>query len=311
VTPRQPAPLPRYPIRAVSRLTGLSVDTLRAWERRYQVVAPSRDSRGRLYTDNDVHRLQLLSAAVERGHAIGRLARLTDAQVEGLINAPAASDARAEAGARGHEVAIGALTGALERFDHLAVERELNRLAFVLSPHDFVHRVVVPVMKRVGDDWHAERLTIAQEHLISEALRNLLGGMIRLHAREQPPRRLLFATPAGDRHEFGILAGAMLAAAAGLGVLYLGPDLPAAQIIQMATRSRADVIVLGVVYADPVRDLRRQVEHVIEHLPAGLELWVCGKLPPEVERAVASPPTVRLADFTEFDTHVARLGGRF
>ena len=56
----------RYPIRAVSKLTGISVDTLRAWERRYAVVDPERDERGRLYSDADVERLRLLRQAVER-----------------------------------------------------------------------------------------------------------------------------------------------------------------------------------------------------------------------------------------------------
>jgi DNA-binding transcriptional MerR regulator len=198
----------RYPIRAVARLTGLSVDTLRAWERRYDVVRPSRDDRGRLYSDEDVRRLQLLAAAVGRGHAIGRLAPLSDAEIEGLIAAPAAPHAVLEA-AQPSGDAVGVLLAALAAFDYMAVERELNRLALSLAPRDLVHRVVLPVMKRVGDDWYAERLTIAQEHLISSALRNLLGALVRLYAREQAVRRLLFATPSGERHEFGILAAAM------------------------------------------------------------------------------------------------------
>ena len=54
----------RYPIRAVSKLTGIAIDTLRAWERRYGAVTPVRDSRGRLYSDADVARLRLLHQAV-------------------------------------------------------------------------------------------------------------------------------------------------------------------------------------------------------------------------------------------------------
>jgi DNA-binding transcriptional MerR regulator len=75
---KTPGSPPRYPIRAVARLTGLGIDTLRAWERRHNAVTPVRDERGRLYSGADVKRLQLLSAAVDRGHAIGRLPALTD-----------------------------------------------------------------------------------------------------------------------------------------------------------------------------------------------------------------------------------------
>src|ERR1017187_4817576 len=52
-----------YPIRAVSKLTGISIDTLRAWERRYKAVVPTRNARGRLYNAAQVRRLTLLHAA--------------------------------------------------------------------------------------------------------------------------------------------------------------------------------------------------------------------------------------------------------
>ena len=60
-----------YPIRAVSRLTGIGIDTLRAWERRYGAVTPTRDDRGRMYTEADVARLRLLNGAVDRTFSNG------------------------------------------------------------------------------------------------------------------------------------------------------------------------------------------------------------------------------------------------
>src|SRR5207237_71202 len=73
--PRPPRPKPSrtaaneptvtYPIRAVSLMTGVSIDTLRAWERRYAVVNPVRDDRGRVYSEADVRRIGLLRDAVE------------------------------------------------------------------------------------------------------------------------------------------------------------------------------------------------------------------------------------------------------
>ena len=72
-----------YRIGAVARLTGLSVDRLRAWERRYGVVATRRsESMGRIYTRNDVERLSKLRRLVELGNAIGSIAHLSDDQLE-------------------------------------------------------------------------------------------------------------------------------------------------------------------------------------------------------------------------------------
>ncbi len=82
---------PHYPIRAVSRLTGIAIDTLRAWERRHDAVTPIRDDRGRMYTDADVARLRLLRGVVAQGHSIGRLAGLTDAELRHLAATAGAS----------------------------------------------------------------------------------------------------------------------------------------------------------------------------------------------------------------------------
>ncbi|HSN71883.1 MAG TPA: MerR family transcriptional regulator, partial [Steroidobacteraceae bacterium] len=75
-----------YSIKAVAHATGLTVETLRAWERRYGVIRPERDATGRrVYGAADVVRLRRLREATERGHPIGRIAGLTDAQLSALL----------------------------------------------------------------------------------------------------------------------------------------------------------------------------------------------------------------------------------
>jgi MerR family transcriptional regulator, light-induced transcriptional regulator len=305
-------PSPRYPISAVARLTGLSLDTLRAWERRYRAVTPVRDERGRLYSGADVKRLQLLAAAVARGHAIGRLAELTDAELETMIAVPASAHAGDVAGSRRSAAAdVSTLLDALHAFDAAGVERELDRLSLALKPRDLVHRVIFPFLKEVGDEVHAERLNIAQEHLLSGAVRNLLGAMVRMYSKNEVSRRLLFATPSGERHEFGVLAAAMLAAAGGLGVVYLGADLPARLIVDSAARSGVDVVVLGIIYSGSSRELRRQVDYIVDHLPGRLELWVGGTLTPDLDRPLVGQQIVRLQDFEALERQLVRIGARF
>ena len=104
----------QYPIRAVSKLTGVAIDTLRAWERRHSAVTPIRDDRGRMYTDADIARLRLLRGAVEQGHSIGRLAGLTDAELRQLAAAGQDATAVSEvASARRTSIDTAALTAAL------------------------------------------------------------------------------------------------------------------------------------------------------------------------------------------------------
>lgn len=299
---------PRYPIRAVARLTGLSVDTLRAWERRHKVVSPLRVDRGRMYSGSDVKRLQLLAAAVDRGHTIGQLAVRTDAELESLIALPTPSRTLEDVGG---DVELATLHSALRAFDAASVERELNRLATTLRPRDLVHRVLFRFLKQVGDEWSADRLNIAQEHLLSGAVRSLLGAMVRLYSKDDVPRRLMFATPSGERHEFGILSAAMLAAAGGLGVTYIGADVPARLIVDSAARSGVDVVVLGLIYTGGTRELGREIDYVIDHLPGRLELWVGGTMVTGLRRTLAGRQIVRLPDFDALERQLVRIGARY
>jgi DNA-binding transcriptional MerR regulator/methylmalonyl-CoA mutase cobalamin-binding subunit len=304
-----------YPIRAVSKQTGISIDTLRAWERRYQVVTPQRDDRGRLYTEADMQRLRLLNAAVERGHAIGQLAALSDEELQGLIANPVKVAIEAQAMMADHpdqpSLAPRSVMAAIERLDYAVAERELSLLAAVLVPRELVYRVALPLMQEVGEAWHAGKLSIAQEHMTSALLRNLLGALIPLYRRNSPPSKLVFATPSGERHEFGILLSAMLAAGSGLGIVYLGADLPAEEIVMAAQKTAPQAVVLGFIGANGAKAAMKEVQVVAHKLPAQIELWIGGMKEPAVSQEVKKTRALVIEDFVMLEQHLMRLGARF
>lgn len=298
----------RYPIRAVSKMTGIGIDTLRAWERRYGAVTPTRDDRGRMYTEADVARLRLLNGAVEQGHSIGRLAALGDDQLRELsggvaVASPAAAPRQRSA------LDTGALLTALRNYDALGVDHELSRLAAVLRPIELLQDALMPVLTQVGDDWHSGRTRIAQEHLMSSTMRNLLGAFLRLYARRDTSVRLLFATPSGERHEIATLGAAMLAASAGLGVSYLGADLPAREIVESIEPAGAQVLVLGLTTAAADKAREREVKTIVRDLPDGIELWTGGR-GAERYASIIEPRGLILSDYGAFQQELARIGGR-
>ena len=299
-----------YPIRAVSRLTGISIDTLRAWERRHGAVTPVRDERGRMYTDADVARLRLLRQAVEQGHSIGRLAGLTDTD----LHRPRRAGRHDRCpGSRSGATDIAryrrAQRGAAERTTPSAIDREIARLAAVLRPLDLLRDVLMPVLVQVGDDWHRGRAGIAQEHLMSSTVRHILGSFLRLYAQPDAKVRLVFATPSGDRHEIGTLGAAMLAASSGLGVAYLGPDLPAREIVESVTSAGAQVLVLGLTTASAGKARERELRAIVRDLPRDVELWAGGR-GAERHAAIISPRGLILPDYHAYQQELIRLGGR-
>jgi len=302
---------PRYPIRAVSKLTGIGIDTLRAWERRYGAVTPTRDERGRLYSDADVARLRLLSQAVASGHSVGRIARLSDGELRELavttsrgIQESAAPLVRAAG-----TLDSSAFADALARLDGVAIDQEFSRLAAALPPIALVRDVLMPALVKVAEDCQGRPGGIAREHLVSATLRNLLGSFLRLYAHRQAPTRLLFATLAGERHEIGTLGAAMLAASGGLGVAYVGPDLPAREIVDAVKAAGAHVLVLGLTAARANKDQERELRLVLRELPSDVEIWIGGRGGSR-HGALVGRRGILLPDFDAYQVQLTRLGAR-
>jgi methanogenic corrinoid protein MtbC1 len=282
-------------------MTGLPVDTLRAWERRYQAVTPVRDDRGRAYTDGHVQRLQQLAALVARGHAIGRIAGFSDTALRKLQQ-----DAPPPGAARDRDAAdLAPLLDAVKRYELTTIDAILNRHAVVLPADQLIFSVVMPVLRDIGQRWESGEMRPAQEHLVSGVIRSVLGGLLRTIPRSSTGPTMVFATPAGERHELGLLSGAVLAAAAGARVVYLGPDLPAADLLHAATTCRADVLVMaatatGAIAAGQLSRLAR--------LPKQVPVWIGGPASQPLHDALGARARAisRLEDLPGLiDRHVA------
>jgi methanogenic corrinoid protein MtbC1 len=302
----------QYPIRAAANLTGLSIDTLRAWERRYQAVTPIRGERGRVYGAGHIRRLILLRDAVAHGHAIGQVANLEDGALEKLLVGPVPVTREPDRTEQPVSDVLLPVVAAIESFDYATANFHLGRLAALLPVDRLVSEVVFPLMQLVGDRWHKGTLTIAQEHMTSSILRNLLGGLVRLNTSSTPSHRILFATPSREMHEFGILAAAMLAVAGGFEALYLGSSLPALEIVATAEQTSPRAVVVGIKASEPTQATMEELRLLAAKLPKTAELWIGGSDVKRILSSIGGARTFALEDFTELEEHLARLkkGGR-
>ena len=289
----------RHPIGVVEARTGLPQDVIRVWERRYGAVEPDRGSGGqRLYTDEDIQRLTLLEAATRAGRRIGSIATLPIDELEQMVRDDAAAiDARRAAMGRAGGATLGmtlpdhSLTAEAESIvsDSLALARALDperldawlrRAAARLGIPVFIEMIAAPVLRRVGDEWHAGRLSPAQEHVASTVMRDIIANAMRtmsanslraMAAGNGSGGRLLVATPAGERHEIGAALAGATAAAEGWIVIYLGADLPADEIVRAAVSADVSMVALSVVYgAEPeqlVEELRTLRSKLSKRVP--------------------------------------------
>lgn len=274
---------PRHPIRVVSKRTGLTPAVLRAWEKRYSVVEPFRTDGGqRLYSDDDVLRLSLLHRAVEEGRSISQVAHLPTDELQVLVREDEAERRTLDAPERlaGDTAAkvLEKAQAAVDLMDPTQLERALTRAAMTFSVPTVIDDIVVPLLTRIGTAWESGRMGPAHEHLGTVTIRRFLEWMLgNVDVGDGAPV-LVAGTPAGERHELGALLSALSGAAEGWRGLYLGPDLPAGEIVSAALRLEAEVVALSCVDPRLKETYAEEVLKVRGRLPADVHLVVGGAL---------------------------------
>jgi MerR family transcriptional regulator, light-induced transcriptional regulator len=244
MSPTADAASARYPVRLVALRTGLSPHLLRAWERRYGVVTPSRSEGGqRLYSDLDIERLARLRRLVERGHAISRIASLPP---EALARLEEETGSAAQDMGGIQDFNDRAMR-AVRALDASGLGEVLEHAAMTLGVPDFLETVAVTTLEDIGHGWSERSVSVAQEHMATAVFRRVLGWLLGLYQTTSAAHRLVVATPPGERHELGALMAAIIAAAEGWNVTYLGPDIPVEELVGASRQARAEAVALSLV----------------------------------------------------------------
>lgn len=269
---------PRHPIRVVSQRTGLSTPVLRAWERRYRAVTPSRSDGGqRLYSDQDIRRLQLLATAVDGGRSIGLIADLGVTELEVLIDEDRETPVHPVGAAIAPDVhRVETALGMIRELRVEDLEQFLMRAAVELRPHELVEGLMVPLLQEVGRGWQSGRLAPSSEHLATVAMRRFLEWMAATNQSDPRAPLAVTGTPAGQRHEFGALLAGVIAAYEGWKIRFLGPDLPGDEIASVARKLGATMVVLSAVHPRLDAEGAQEIVELRRALPSSVRLVIGG-----------------------------------
>ena len=313
---------PRYPVRLVALRTGLTPHVLRAWERRYGVVIPTRSEGGqRLYSDLDIERLRRLRRLTDRGHAIRRLASLSLDALTRLDEETSADEERASSLAgrssgaspaeQSHAESAREFTAAAllatRQLDPIELQSVLERAAVTLGVPAFLDEVVAPALEGVGHGWAEGSVSVAQEHMTTAVIRRVLGWLLRVFEVNGTAPRILVTTPPHQVHELGALMVAASAAAEGWGVTYLGPDLPVTDLLGAVEQTRARAVAVSVVYVFDHSDLLAAIRESRAGLPEQVPLLLGGAAAPEIRREAEAAGAVVIASLPEFRALLHRL----
>jgi MerR family transcriptional regulator, light-induced transcriptional regulator len=243
MTPADSARTRTYSIRELTRMTGLSADVLRVWERRYGFPQPSRDESGaRIYSPSDVERLVLVQRALRRGHRIGAVIGHSDQELQSLVEHDT-SDLQLQPG---NSPVVERVMEALCSNDDQRMVWELRHAALNLGTQAFVREVAAPLTRAIGTAWEQGRVGIRHEHLLSDVLITQLRLMWAVQLGGQRGLKVLLATLPSEHHALGLeMVGAYLA---GLGVTprSMGPNVPPAEIADTVEALEVDGLGLSV-----------------------------------------------------------------
>ncbi|HET9531786.1 MAG TPA: MerR family transcriptional regulator [Blastocatellia bacterium] len=293
---------PRYRIGTVTRLTGLSADVIRVWERRYGAVKPSRSGGGsRLYSEEDVARLRRLRQAIERGHNIGQVVKLEESDLERLLG-----EARGAADEPDpYRLSRERFTKAIERMDVVAADLELSRAATLFPARALIKKIVAPILDEVGEKWAHKDIGVAHEHLASNLLRNLLSSLFRLYPPGSAAETMVMATPAGERHEFGLLLAALLVATHGWKTVYLGADLPASEIVYSVRLTGARFLALSIIGPGDEK-IEKELEAIASEVGPGVRVWIGGADAVNYREFIERANWVLIRDLDDLDDRLKR-----
>lgn len=234
----------------VSRRTGVPVSTLRAWERRYDLLDPERTEGGhRLYRDTDVERVRAMQSLVDEGWSavaaareVLRGARVTNPPVPVVLPARPAE----ETDVTGPALTLRRqLEGAFRAYDTQAVNETLDAILARFEIEAALDLMIMPALDRTARGWETDAGAIAREHFASNALRPRLLRLLQLGSRSD--RVCVAAAPETEEHDLGLLAASATASAAGWRVRFLGARTPRGALEDAVAELRPQVVLIATV----------------------------------------------------------------
>lgn len=258
-------------IAAVERDTGLSKDTLRVWERRYGFPVPMRDEKGdRAYPPEQVEKLRLIRRLLDLGMRPSKVVSETTAVLLAQVQA-SQTPPENESGA--HE----------DTFLHLVKLHRSNELRSTLQQmllkqglQHFVSNTVDRLNVAIGQAWMRGELDVAEEHLYSEQLQNVLRNAIGAHSSMGSRPRVLLTTLPDELHGLGLLMAEAMLVPEGACCVSLGIQTPVSDITSAAQAGQFDVVALSFSGAYPVRQALDGLRQLRQRLPDNIALWAGG-----------------------------------
>lgn len=255
------SPSPLYNIGVVTRVTGVPITSLHAWERRYGFPDAARTAGGhRLYSEKDIAHLRWVKSQVDSGLTVSRAVvavRALEADGHLFLPVELQTSSRSEPSLARSLSLRESLLDALTHHDLARADQQMGETLAFYSPEYLTLDVIGPALNAIGEAWEQESISVATEHLASNYLRHrLLMWMV----TGPPPRSsnpVLLACAPGEWHEGSLLMLGVLLRRQGWPVAYLGQNVPFQDLAEFINTIHPPAVVLVAMCDEPGRALAK------------------------------------------------------
>jgi DNA-binding transcriptional MerR regulator len=231
----------RYTLNDLEKLTGIMADTIRVWERRYQLIKPHRTATNRRwYDDESLKYLINVSILYRNGLKISKISKFSESELEDKVESLAKSSFVSD-------TQIDSLILSMIKLNESAVNEVLLRSIINIGLEDTFTSIVFPFLRRVGIMWHTGSANIGAEHFISNIFRRRLITAIDSipPAPSKDGLKVIMYLPENELHEMSLLFYAYIIRKMGHEILYLGQSTPIKALSEVSEYWNPDIFVTG------------------------------------------------------------------
>lgn len=239
-----------YSIKELETLSGIKAHTIRIWEKRYNLFEPYRTNTNiRYYTDNDLKKILNVAVLNRRGIRISNIARLNDLELKDEI-------IKVTRSTKSQDTIIDSLIISMIDLDEYKLEAIINKSISKIGIKSTAIDVLFPFLDKVGILWQSGDVNPAQEHFISNLIRQkIISATDHLPNIFNPnAKKFMLLLPEGEWHELALLFSQFLLKEANHEIIYLGQSVPYSDVLSTSTSKQFDFILVSCTTTQPEFD---------------------------------------------------------
>ncbi len=278
-----------FSIKDLENLSGIKAHTIRIWEKRYNVLEPTRtDTNIRLYDLASLQKLLNITLLHNHGYKISKISKYPPEKIPQLVR-----EIISEKSAKSH--AISAFKMAMMNFDQTKFFSTYNSLLAEKSFREVFYEVFIPLMTELGLLWQSDTITPAHEHFISYLIKQkLLINTEKVQALEPTKTDKVFVLylPMNEIHELGLMYLNYEILLNGYKTIYLGESVPTESLNDL-NKYFDSIVFVSYMTVQPdkehVNDYIKQIQETV--LKDDSEIWLIGRMVDEIKPSTINSAT--------------------